>query len=394
MVEMVSMTLKKVAKKKRKIAIIAGSRGEYGYFRPVIREIIKRKNLDYSIVASNMHVLDAFGSSISEIEKDGFKIHTSVFNTFDGYNHLTMTKSLAVFMIQLPEILKQMETDMILLAGDRGEQLIGAITGAYMYIPTAHIQAGEVSGNIDGVTRHAISKFAHIHFASNRDALNRVLKMGEEKFRVHNVGAPMLDELVTGFKTPEKEVYKKFNLDKKRPVMLFVYHSVTEEIANLPHHMDEILMAVKAFPHQIVVILNNSDAGSRMIREKITSHKTPAMSIYPNVPREDYVGLMSIADVIVGNSSSGIIEAPTLKLPAVNIGNRQRGRLQSTNVINVGYETGAIKKAISRAISREFKAKVAKCINPYGDGKSAKRIVDILEFVPIDDKLLIKRITY
>lgn len=391
---MVSMVSKKTPKNKRKIAIIAGSRGEYGYFRPVIREIVKRKNLDYGIVASNMHVLDSFGSSISEIEKDGFKIHASVFNTFDGYNHLTMTKSLAVFMIQLPEILKQMGADIVLLAGDRGEQLIGAITGAYMYIPTAHIQAGEVSGNIDGVTRHAISKLAHIHFASNKDAADRVLKMGEEGFRVHNVGAPMLDELVAGFKTPEKKVYKKFNLDKKKPVMLFVHHSVTEEIAELPHHMDEILTAVKAFPHQIVVILNNSDAGSRVIREKITSHKTPAMSIYPNIPREDYVGLMNIADVIVGNSSSGIIEAPTFKLPAVNIGNRQKGRLQSTNVINVGYEVIAIKKAIARALSQEFKAKAAKCKNPYGDGKSAKRIVDILESTPINDKLLIKRITY
>lgn len=388
------MAVRRPPKKKRKIAIIAGSRGEYGYFRPVIREIIKRDILDYGIVASNMHVLDSFGSSISEIERDGFKIHSSVFNTFDGYNHLTMTKSLAVFMIQLPEILKQMEADMILLAGDRGEQLIGAITGAYMYIPSAHIQAGEVSGNIDGVTRHAISKFAHIHFASNKDSMDRVLRMGEERFRVHNVGAPMLDELVAGFKTPEDKVYKKFNLDKKKPIMLFVYHSVTEEIAELPRHMDEILTAVKDFPHQIVVILNNSDAGSRVIREKITSHKTPMMSIYPNVPREDYVGLMSVADVIVGNSSSGIIEAPTFKLSAVNIGNRQRGRLQSTNVVNVGYKTSLIKKAIKKAISKEFKAKVAKCKNPYGDGNSAKRIVDILESIPIDDKLLIKRITY
>jgi len=393
-VKLVPMVTKKIPKKRRKIAIIAGSRGEYGYFRPVIREIIKRKNLDYGIVASNMHVLDSFGSSISEIEKDGFKIHTSVFNTFDGYNHLTMTKSLAVFMIQLPEILKQMEADMILLAGDRGEQLIGAITGAYMYIPVAHIQAGEVSGNIDGVTRHAISKFAHIHFASNKDARDRVLKMGEEKFRVHNVGAPMLDELVSGFKTPAEKVYKKFNLDRKKPLMLFAYHSVTEEIAELSRHMDAILMAVKTFPHQIVVILNNSDAGSRIIRGKIASHKTTAMSIYPNVPREDYVGLMDIAEVIVGNSSSGIIEAPTFKLPAVNIGNRQNGRLQSTNVINVGYEANAINQAITKAISKKFKVKVAKCKNPYGDGKSARRIVDILESIPIDDKLLIKRITY
>lgn len=381
-------------KKKRKIAIIAGSRGEYGYYRPIIREIIKRKTLDYGIIASNMHVLDSFGSSITEIKKDNFKICASVFNTFDGYNHLTMVKSLGVFMLQLPEILKQMEADIVLLAGDRGEQLVGAITGAYMYIPTAHIQAGEISGNIDGTTRHGITKFSHIHFAANKDAADRVLKMGEEKFRVHNVGAPMLDELTDGFISPEKEVCKKFNLDKNKPILLFVYHSVTEELSDLSEHMDRIMSALKSFPHQIVIILNNSDAGCTIIRQKIAEHKSSSMNILPNVARQDYAGLMAIADVIVGNSSSGILEAPTFKLPAVNIGNRQKGRMQSTNVINVGYDTGAITRAIGKAMSPEFKKKVSLCKNPYGDGHSAKRIVDVLEMMPIDDKLLIKQITY
>lgn len=380
-------------KAKRKIAIINGSRGEYGYFRPVIKELIRR-GLDYGIIAVNMHVLDHFGSSIEEIKKDGLKIHAEVFNTLDGYNHLTMVKSLSIFMMQLPELLRQMEADMVLLAGDRGEQLVGAIVGAHMYLPVAHIQAGEVSGNIDGVTRHAITKFAHIHFAANEDAANRVLKMGEEPHRVFNVGAPMLDELVSGFVTPDEQIYKKFHLIKNQPLVLLIQHSVTEEFDQAEKQMEETLEAVTAFGYQTVVILNNSDAGSTILRRVIAKHKKPFMQIFPNMARQDYVGLLNVADVIVGNSSSGIIEAPSFKLPAVNIGNRQRGRMQSTNVINVRYSAKEIKQAVIKTMSPGFKKIVARCVNPYGDGRSAKRIAEILASVPIDDKLLIKKITY
>jgi len=380
--------------KKRKIAIIAGSRGEYGYFRPVIKEIMKRSDLDYGIIASNMHVLDTFGSSIEEIKKDKLKVHAAIHNTFDGYTHMTMVKSLSVFMLQLPELLKQMEADMVLIAGDRGEQLMGAIVGAHMYIPVAHIQAGEVSGNIDGVSRHAITKFAHIHFCANKDAADRVLKMGEEKRRIFNVGAPMLDELVGEYMTPEKEIHKKFDLKKEEPYMILMYHSVTEEFDDTERQVDEVMKAMGNAGMKTIVLLNNSDAGCNIIRNKIMKHKQPFMSIYPNLKRQDYAGLLRGANVIVGNSSSGIIEAPTFKIPAVNIGNRQRGRLQSTNVINVGYSSKQIESAIKKAMSPEFKEEVKKCVNPYGDGKSAKRIVDVLASVPFDDKLLIKRITY
>lgn len=379
---------------KRKIAIIAGSRGEYGYFRPIIKEIEKRKNLDYGIIASNMHMLDSFGSSIEEIKNDNLKIHAEVFNTLDGYNHLTMVKSLSIFMMQLPEFLKQMGADIILLAGDRGEQLIGAITGAHMYIPVAHIQAGELSGNIDGVTRHAITKFAHIHFAANDDAAQRVLKMGEEPHRVHNVGAPMLDELVDGYMTPEEKIYKKFSIDKNKPFILMVQHSVTEEFDQTERQIEETMKAISKLGHQTIIILNNSDAGSSILRRVMLRNKKPFMRIIPNMRRQDYVGLLNVADVIVGNSSSSIIEAPTFKLAAVNIGNRQKGRMQSANVINVGYVSKKIEKAIEKAMSTDFQKIVLKCVNPYGDGKSSKRIVDILENIIVDDKLLIKKITY
>lgn len=384
----------KIKPKKRKIAIIAGSRGEYGYYRPIIKEIIKNPNLDYGIVASNMHVLDSFGSSINEIKKDKFKIDATVYNTLDGYNHLTMVKSLSIFMMQLPEILKQMKADMILLAGDRGEQLIGAITGAYMYIPVAHIQAGELSGNIDGTTRHAITKFAHIHFTANKDATERVCKMGEEKHRIFNVGAPMLDELVNSFITPKEKIYKKFLLDKNKPIILMTQHSVTEEFDQSEKQMEETMKALDRLGHQTIIILNNSDAGSSILKRVITHYKKPFMHIVPNMKRQDYAGLLNVADVLVGNSSSGIIEAPTFNLPAVNIGNRQKDRMRTVNVIDAPHQTDKIIKAVEKAISPEFKKIVSKCVNPYGDGKSSSRIIKILESVNIDDKLLVKRITY
>jgi len=380
--------------KKRKIAIIAGSRGEYGYFQPIVREIEKRENLDYGFVLANMHMLDRFGSSAEEIQKDNLKIEASIFNTFDGYNHLTMVKSLSVFMLQLPEILHNMGADMVLLGGDRGEQLVGAIVGAHLYLPVAHIQAGELSGNIDGVSRHAITKFSHIHFASNQDAADRVLKMGEESHRIYNVGAPQLDDFTAGLITPQEEIYRKFNLNKDKPVILVLQHSITEQFDQAEKQMEETMKAIKNFDAQILIILNNSDAGSNFLRRVVNKNRNSSTQTFSNVPRRDYGGLLNVASVLVGNSSSGILEAPSFKLPSVNIGDRQYGRLQGINVINVQHEAEEIIKAIKFAMSEEFKEKIKDCANPYGNGQSSKKIVDILENIEIDDKLLIKRLTY
>jgi len=338
--------------------------------------------------------LDTFGYTIEEIRKDGFKIHGVVHNTFDGYSHLTMVKSLSVFMLQLPEMLQQMGADFVLVSGDRGEQLMAAVVGAHLYIPVAHIQAGEISGNIDGTTRHAITKFAHLHFAANEEAAQRVLKMGEEPHRVHNVGAPLLDEFCNGQVLSKEETRKKYSLDEKNPNILFVFHPITEELHNLEKYLDEVLQAVTSFGYRTIVIQNNSDAGSKIVKRKIQEYKKPNMSVYSSLPRADYAGLLSTADVLVGNSSSGILEASTFGLPVVNIGNRQKGRMQGENVINTDYDQAAIITAIQQALSPVFKKKAQRSINPYGDGQSAKRIVEILAQVPIDETLLIKKLTY
>lgn len=382
------------AKKPRKIAIITGTRAEYGYVRPIIKAIEKRDDMDYGLIVTNMHLLDAFGYSITDIYKDKAKIAATVYNTFDGYNRLTMVKSLAVFQLQLPEILQQMEADMVLVPGDRGEQLMAAIVGAHMYLPVAHIQGGELSGNIDGSVRHAITKMAHIHFAANQDAADRILKMGEEAHRVHAFGAPMLDDLLNGEITPAEEIYKKFSLKKNEPSILFVFHSVTEEMQYIEKYMDEIISALNKFGLQTVVLLNNSDAGSTIIRNKMEENKQPFMKFYKNVPRADYAGLLNVVDVLVGNSSSGILEAPSFKLPSVNIGNRQKGRMQGINIVNADYNRKSICDAVTKAMSAEFKVKMKDCVNPYGDGKSAQRIVKVLADIKIDDNLLVKNITY
>jgi GDP/UDP-N,N'-diacetylbacillosamine 2-epimerase (hydrolysing) len=380
--------------KPRKVAIIAGSRGEWGYYRPIIREIEKRPGLDYGLVVSNMHLLDRFGSSIDEIRKEGFKIDAVVHNTLDGYSRLTMVKSLSIFLLQLPEILQSMGADMVLIGGDRGEQLMAAITGAHLYLPVVHIQAGEVSGNIDDASRHAIAHFAHLHLASNKDAAERLHKMGEQDFRIHVVGAPQLDELIEGKVTPKPELWKKLGLTENKPTIMVLQHSVTEEFERAGEYMTQTLRAADSFDAQIIVVQNNSDAGSGLAAQAIVENRTPKMKVFPNLAREEYAGLMASVDVLVGNSSSGLLEAPSFKLPAVNIGNRQIGRLQGKNVINVPHETEAIRKGIAQALNPEFKASLADCANPYGDGKSAKRIADLLEQTPIDEGLLVKRLTY
>jgi len=382
------------SKKSKKILIIAGSRGEYGYIRPIIREIKKTKDFDYEMVVCNMHVLDTFGSSIEEIKKDDVKIGAVVHNTLDGYNRLTMTKSLGIFMMELPAIIERIKPDFILIAGDRGEQFMAAIVGAHMYIPVVHIQAGELSGNIDGAVRHAITKLAHIHLCSNEDAAQRVGKMGEETFRIFNVGAPQLDELVAGEMLSEKEVREKYGIKKNKPSILLVQHSVTEEFDQAEKQMAETMKAVAETGYQTIIVLNNSDAGSKIMRKAVFKYRTPKMKIFENMPRADYAGLMKAAFVLVGNSSSGIIEAPLFKLPVVNIGNRQMGRMRGVNVINVSHNSAKIKLAIQKAISPKFKKQAAKAVSLYGDGKSAKRILDILAKLKIDNKLLVKQLTY
>ena len=378
----------------RKIMIITGSRGEYGYIRPIINTISDNDKLEYIIVATNMLLTPEFGYAINNFHHDNIEVKYKIDMSMSGYSNSSMTKSLGIFLQSLSDILKNDRPDIILLAGDRGEQLIGAIAGAHMNIPVAHIQAGELSGNIDGMSRHAITKFAHIHFASSVDAKNRLLSMGEQGFRVFNTGAPQLDEFSMYRYDSRDNLYRKFGLDCSSPFCLLVQHSVTEESGDSKKQMTTVLDALISLSMQIVLIYPNNDAGSIGILDAIDSINYHSIHIQRNVDRESYANLMKHASFIIGNSSSALLEAPTFDLPAINVGRRQDGRLQAKNVINVEFNESDIKEAILEVSSKDFRRKITDISNPYGDGKSSPRIVDILLNLEINSKLLNKQLTY
>ena len=378
----------------RTIATLTGSRGEWGYIRPILRAIDRDPSLDYRIIATHMHLLPAFGSSVKEIERDGFHVDERLHMTFDGYTAATMTKSLGALLLELPTTLQRLRPDLLLLAGDRGEQLIGALAALHLGIPVAHIQAGELSGNVDGIVRHSITKLAHIHFAANEEFAERVRRMGEQEFRIFVTGAPLVDELVEGPITSETELRQRYRLPEQERLVLTVQHPVTEEEAAAGEQVSETIGALMELDWPTVIVYPNGDAGSESIRQQLATLKRPKVRMFRNLPRQDYLGLMRMATVIVGNSSSGIMEAPSFGKPTVNIGRRQNGRPQACNVINVGYFRQEIVEALKQATSDEFVAQARTAKNPYGDGYASQRIVDVLKNIEINAKLLLKELTY
>ncbi|MDD2972498.1 MAG: UDP-N-acetylglucosamine 2-epimerase [Lachnospiraceae bacterium] len=380
---------------KKKIMVVTGSRGEWGYIRPILKLIDARDDVEYVLVVTNMHLLPAYGSSYKEIESDGFKIHYKVHMSLDGYSHITQAKSLGIFLSGMPDIIENEKPDWILLAGDRGEQLMGAIAGAYTYTPVAHIQAGELSGNIDGMTRHAIGKLVHLHLAANQDAADRLIKLGEEPFRVHNVGAPQIDEMVSAQFTELTEIQDKLCVQLDKGYILGVMHPVTEEAEKAEAQAEIFIKAMNYFDLPKVIILPNNDAGSSGVKKAINEYRVGEYYMYANLKREDYLGLLKSAKCIVGNSSSGLLEAPTFKVPAVNIGRRQNMRFRGINVIDVPFELNKVIASIEKAMSDEFRAYLdAECVNPYGDGHSSEKILELLMNTPIDKQLIVKKLTY
>ena len=379
----------------KKILFIAGSRGEYGYIRPIINKIKTIESLDYEVLVTNMHLLPKFGNTKNDFIKDNININYEIYNTLDGYNNITMVKSLGIFLLQIPEILDKSKPDFILISGDRGEQFMSVIAASHMNIPVIHIQAGEKSGNIDGIVRHSITKLAHIHLCSNQDAYEKVIKLGEEKFRVFNTGAPLIDELID----PNfvlNNIREILKIKKNKDIFLIINHSISEESDISGKQMNEILEAINKFDDVIkIFIMPNSDAGSLNIREKLSKIDSSDNIIFYNLSRIQYINLLRISSVMIGNSSSGIMEAPTFKLPVVNIGRRQIGRFQAKNVINIEeYEQNLIYKGIKKAYTKEFKDTLNNIKNPYGDSNATDKIIDIIQNIEVSTELLNKNITY
>jgi UDP-hydrolysing UDP-N-acetyl-D-glucosamine 2-epimerase len=302
-----------------------------------------------------------------------------------------MTKAFGNAVINLSQIIKKIKPDIVFTGFDIGANFASAIIGAHMNIPVAHLEAGEVTGTIDESIRHATSKFAHIHFTTNLQAKRRLVKMGEYSKNIYVVGNPSLDEIKKIKKIPVKKLEKEFNIDFNLPVILLIQHTVTTEIEKIDKYFLESINAIKELNVQCIIISGNSDAGSKKIfniikKSKIQSHSSLSFT--------KYINLLRNCSVLVGNSSSGIMEAPFLGIPSVNIGTRQNGRPTAKSVKNAPYNKNLIKRAIKNTIKNKKSKNLKNICNLYGDGNSSKKIVKILEKINLNEISIQKKLAY
>lgn len=376
---------------KRKILYISGTRADYGLMRSVLQSIQNHPGLSLDIVVTGMHLMEEFGNTIDEIKEDGYSYHIVDIRQQDDTK-----ESMAIFVGNLIQeivpLLHRLRPDIILVLGDRGEMLAGAIAGVYMSIPVAHIHGGEVTSTVDDYVRNAITKLAQIHFPATEKSRKRIIQMSEESARIFVVGAPGLEQILHESLTTRDMLTQKYKLDFSKPVLLLIQHPVTLEVDNASQQMRETLEAIASLQYQTVIIFPNADAGGREMIKVINEYKhLPYIHIFSSIPHKDYLSLLKHVSVLIGNSSSALIEAPSFGLPVVNIGTRQMGRERADNVIDAFYDRKDIISSINKAIyDQDFREKTKLCRNPYGDGKTSEKIVKVLSKIEINTDLLNK----
>ena len=383
---------------KRLILGITGIRSEYDIMSSVYNSIKNDPNLDLKLVVTGAHLTEEFGLTVEEIKKDGFDIADQIPSLLSGGDLSLRVKGLAIQLQSIIQTVKRINPDLLLVLGDREESMSAALTGAYMNIPVAHIAGGDKSRTVDDQVRHAVTKLSHIHFVTNEDSAKRVVNLGEEQFRIYNVGNPGLDRFISTPLRTKEEILKTLNLDWdiNLPYLMVIQHSISSEIRSTYKQIKETLEAIKELKIPTILIYPNSDPGSETIINAFDEYKDLTyFHFHKNIPREIFVNLLRNCACLIGNSSAGILEAPSMKLPVVNIGIRQEGRLHSENVLFVDHEKIEIINAIKKSLSDyDYLSQVKNCSNPYGNGKASQEIAKVLSTIDINEKLLIKELTY
>ena len=385
----------------RKVLFITGIRSEYDILYSVIRAVNEHPELEEGVIVTGAHLSPMYGLTVQEIEKDKFKIVGRIESLLNSDTPTGRVKSAALQLVSLIDFINQEKPSFIIAPMDREEALTVAIAGAYMQIPVVHIGGGDTAedGNIDNAVRHAVTKLSHLHMVATSYSRDRVTKLGEEAWRVHIVGDPGLDRLLSVPTITKEELWSFLGFNPgDRPIAILIQHPIISSIKESDELMRLTMESLSELDIVIFVSYPNSDAGSQLIIKIIDeiAHKYPNNFYkYRNLSRIQFINLMKHANVLIGNSSCGIVEAPILKLPVVNIGPRQRGREHSNNVQFVDHDKEQIIEAVKKAIyDEEYKNTVHQCVNPYGDGHAGKYIADILAKQMINDKLLNKINTF
>ncbi len=381
--------------KAQHICVWSGKRGGFGALAPTMDEIARRPGLRLSIVVTDQHLYERFGRTMTEVE-ERFPVTAAIDMEQRGDTNRDRARAIGVCLTKSADVLADLAPDVLLVIGDRGEVLAATVAAHNLRIAIAHVQGGDISGSLDEPVRHAITKLAHIHFASTVQSAERIVKMGEEPWRVHVVGDTHIDQILLNRATPAADVRARYNLPDGMPVLLVLQHPDSTVPEASGAHMRETLAAVRSVGCRTLVVYPCSDQGFEGIISAIDEHaETPGWSVHRNIPADDFIGLQSLATCLVGNSSAGLIESPYFGLPAVNVGDRQIGREHGANVLHVRPERDAIRDAIDRAMSdAEFREQLKCVVPPFGDGNAYRRITDVLASLEIDARLLNKRMTY
>lgn len=380
-----------------RICVVTGTRSEYGLLRRIMELIADSEDLMLQVVACGMHLSPEFGLTVREIEADGFKVDARVDMLFSNDTAPAMAKGVGIGIYGMAQAFETLKPDVVVVLGDRVEAFAAATAAALSNILVAHIHGGDKSrGGLDESMRHAITKLAHIHFAASEESAQRILRMGEEPRRVFVVGAPGLDDILTTQLLSKNELSRLLGLDFNKDVIVIVQHPISTEPEMACQQVQETIEAVKMLGVQSLIIAPNSDAGSRSMLDVLKKYEgLPFIKILKTLPRTQYLSALKNCRVLVGNSSSGIIEAPFLGTPVVNIGTRQAGREQPVPILQAGYNRTEIAAQIRKAMTDpEVRRSLQNARRIYGDGKASQRIVEHLRTLAFDYSLRQKTLTY
>lgn len=377
---------------RRRIGVVTTSRADYSHLYWPLRELADHPDVELGVFALAAHLAPQFGSTILEIERDCFPVKARIECLLSSDTDTGMAKTIGVAILGLADALTAWRPDLLLLIADRYEMLAPAAVAAALRIPIAHIEGGEVSqGAIDDQVRNALTKLAHVHFTSTETARRRVIAMGEEPWRVHRAGAPSLDHLRRSVLLGRAALEMRLHMQLTRPAVVAAWHPVTI-LRDTNAEADEFFAALENAPGQIAFVYPNADAGGLALieRTRALAARRAHTHLFVNLDPVTYWSLLGHADAMIGNSSSGIMEASSFALPVVNVGTRQQGRERAQNVIDVPASAEAIRIALDRALDSAFRASLAGMTNPYGDGRAAETIARALATVPLEG-LLVKQ---
>lgn len=374
-----------------KIHYVTGSRADFGLMAATLEAINAEADFDVDVIATGQHTAAGYGDTLRDIDDSQLSLLARIPVTLTGCDGAEMARANAAELAGFVELWQQHRPDLVFILGDRGEMLMAALGAAYLGIPVGHFHGGEVSGTIDESLRHAISKISHLHFAATDDARQRLIKMGEQPEHIWTVGAPGLVGLVQDFVPDRLWVCQTYGIQDTKVLALVIFHPVVQESAQAADQVSEVLHVLSSADCSAVILRPNSDAGGQKIDQILDGFDGETrFHIADHLPRDRYKNVLASVDILVGNSSSGIIESASFGVPCLNVGSRQNGRLRNDNVIDCPViERTALLEALNRALklSGPFE-------NLYGDGRVPERILPILRGLDLGRGILSKRNSY